>query len=68
MAQITEAKNLIEEADRIARQASSGTESDAMAVIAIAILKVGAALVNKCDEIIDSLERPSLPEPPTIDV
>ena len=65
MAQIAQAKELIEEADRIG-QARSGTESDAMAVIAIAILKVGAALVNKCDEIIDSIERPSLPEPPTI--
>ncbi len=68
MAQIAQAKDLIEEANRIAGQASSGTEADAMAVIAIAILKVGAALVNKCDEIIDSIERPSLPEPPSIDV
>ena len=51
MARIPEAKDLIAEAERIANEPAVSPEVNDMARIAIAVLKVGSALVNKLDEV-----------------
>ncbi len=58
---------LLDEAERIGDEPSAGDETDALAQIAIAILKVGAGIIRRLDSFEVYLgEDPGVPQGPEL--